>query len=307
MSNLKKQITIGIPKIIRNAMNLNAKTKNSAKEYNPLYHYTITSALKSIITSNEFWLKNLISLNDPAEYYIVDAMSFKNNCYIASFTSNSEPLEDMRKLYCDSKSNHDDEGIIISVRQEWFERKIHYIASGEKLDCPIICKRQDERKFIYTHHAYLIHKIASFGFYSVQYKKSAPKVVDSFTDEDGTVIGNMFFPEGIGITKAKRGADRDGTVRDWWKEQEVRLKVLIENPAGRNEPEKWDFPMTEQISVKLSNVAFEDFIIRFLSDFPSIDRKQYLDDLAKLLSDNKKCNFIINDVKQNTFHFTIVK
>ena len=283
----KKIITENVTENIQFAK----KSNELAKRHEWLYHCTTASALKSIIANREFWLSNITIVNDNKEKQRIDVPEYRDKCYIGCFTYNPQIPEEHWDEYGSIT-----EGVLVGVKKEWFVRKAIFMTSNNiKCNHEIIAKKQKEAlcmKVREQERGRIINPfyIEVFKLYEVIYDDNLEKKMEgtALMELNGVKKeGRTITPEVAGIIKSTHGiSGRSGKDRDWTKEKEVRLKVLVrqlEMFENGNEIHdgmiiKGAFP---KIAVPVSDDAFNILKIGFSPKFDGKDA--FIEEMRTLL------------------------
>lgn len=195
-------------------------------------------------------------------------------------------------------------GILVGVKKEWFLKKADFLCDYKVVDDDffrIHKNRENALNFkIENQKTRLCNPfyINSKGFYKVIYDDELVKNIRGNTyieTDSGKINGYSFTPEVAGIIKSTHGlCKRDGQkeyVKDWTSENEVRLKVGIQQLSNsKNGYEIHDgmvmdeayFPM---IRIILSDKAFEIIRIRFSLDF--VNKNEFIEKIKNVLPNSK--------------------
>ena len=262
-----------------------------------LYHCTDKDALISILKNKEFYLKNLVFVNDEEEAEAIDVEQYRNTFYVGCFSSEIIDSDEHREEYGNS-----DNSVIVAMKKEWFTKKIHFLYTGEgewtdihetfrifpNLQEVMEFQKNELQNGRYCYPYY----IEDFGFYGIIYDDDEKNSIECGieTEVNGYKFeGFTFVPDLAGIIKKKSGiSKRTEKVRKWSDEKEIRLKVCIHQedhfPNGNEYHDDAMVPMTiRQVVVSLSNNAFDTLYIYFPETF--IDKQGYLDMLRKEIPD----------------------
>ena len=84
-----------------------------------LYHCTDRHALKSILKNREFYLKNLVYVNDDEEAEAIDVNEYRNTFYVGCFSTEIVDTPEHAEEYGNSENT-----VIIAMRKNWFSRDV---------------------------------------------------------------------------------------------------------------------------------------------------------------------------------------
>ena len=262
------------------------KSKEAAREYTWLYHCTNTDSAINIIKSREMWLSNLGDVNDAEETTRIDLQSYKDKFFIACFTYDPNITPDHWKEY--SKRQN---GILIGFKQDWFKFEPQFIMrNGTKIDVPAISPTTQAttlRNFpIDPKIQWCVEERA---FYKVIYDDElmlalqTPGWSGNYCEDEINII----IPSVAGIVKSKSGtcSHRDGTAytKNWEEEKEVRLKIRLGQLFTT------DFA-PRNLSVPLTDNAFDELVLEFDPKFPETDKQKFLKQVYDLLPDGTIIN-----------------
>ncbi|HCI18539.1 MAG TPA: hypothetical protein DFH32_07990 [Lachnospiraceae bacterium] len=278
---------------IKNAEELSGFLEQSKKiaDQEWLYHCTDRHALMSILKNREFYLKNLVYVNDEEEADAIDVNEYRNTFYVGCFSSEIVDTPEHSEEY-----GKTEDSVIIAMKKEWFTRDIHFLDSGEGKwgdlgdTFRIFPNMRDVMAFqrnelIHNRFCYPYY-IDDYGFYGIIYDDNEKQSIkcDISLNLNGTEIkGITFIPELAGIIKKKSGiSKRTQKMRMWSDEKEIRLKVCIHQidhiQNGMEYHDDAMVPITiRQVVVKLTENAFNSLYIYFPSTF--IDKEGYIEDL----------------------------
>lgn len=278
---------------IKNAEELSEFLEQSKKiaDQEWLYHCTNRYALISILKNREFYLKNLVYVNDDEEADAIDVNEYRNTFYVGCFSSEIIDTPEHSEEYGKSEDS-----VIIAMNKEWFTRDIHFLGSGERewidfgdtfrifpnmREVMIFQKNElENNRYCYPYY------IDDYGFYGIIYDDNEKQSIkcDISLKLNGTEFkGITFIPELAGIIKKKSGiSKRTQKVRMWSDEKEIRLKACIHQIDHiQNGIEFHDDAMVPitigQVVVKLTENAFDTLYIYFPSTF--IDKEGYIEKL----------------------------
>lgn len=286
---LGKTITIDKSKEISEFLGTSRKIAN--KEW--IYHCTDTNALISILKNKEFYLKNLVYVNDEDEVKAIDVNAYRNTFYVGCFSSEIIDSDEHREEYGKSENS-----VFIAMKKEWFTKNVHFlcIGDGEWIDLgdtfrifsnlrEVIGFQKNEYKdgrYCYPYY------IEDYDFYGVIYDDNEQIRIqcDISIASNGTEIkGVTFIPELAGIIKKKSGiSKRTKEYRIWANEKEIRLKLCIHQEDhflnGNEYHDGAMVPITiKQVVVQLTENAFDTLHIYFPDTF--VDRDGYINKLKK--------------------------
>lgn len=274
--------------------NILTKSKQEAKQYEKLYHCTKADGLLSIIKKREFWLNSLKCVNDKDEKKRIDVSKFENSYYVACFTYENQISSEHWTEYGDY-----DNGVLFSIKKEWFLKDIVFMSSdNQKIDnenCKIYISSKialDEKiKAQKNGNRLNPFSLFDFDFYKIIYND---ELICNIENEDTVDIHGEAYPAIVqnptivGIIKKTNGiCERSGQKpypKDWTTEKEVRLKIGIWQGAYVDKKLDYLFP---KIAVKLSPDAFDAFDIRFSPNFDDKKKNTYLEELHTLLPDSE--------------------
>ena len=256
-----------------------------------LYHCTDRHALKSILKNREFYLKNLVYVNDDEEAEAIDVNEYRNTFYVGCFSTEIVDSPEHAEEYGNSENT-----VIIAMRKNWFSRDVYFLGNGDSewTDLgdtfrifPNIRDVMDFQKNELAHNRFCYpYYIDDFGFYGIIYDDNENRSIKCgiSLDMNGVEIkGVTFIPELAGIIKKKSGiSKRTKKVRVWSDEKEIRLKACIHQVDHfQNGIEYHDdamVPITiRQVVVKLSENAFDTLHIYFPNTF--IDKEGFVKEL----------------------------
>ena len=267
-------------------------SKELAKRHRILYHCTKADSLLNIIKSGEFWLSNLRKVNDKEEPQRIDAPEFEESYFVASFT-------ELADISCEHWHEYGyPEGVLFSVRPEWFQREATFISKNGKIT-------NDDNYIIYRNNDHAVAAIKKavlqnpqinpllfydFGFVQMIYDDQLKvQIQNSGTMHPLSSTGNIYIPQIGGIVKNKSGiCSRDNQqsyTKDWESEKEVRLRAIIQRYIPGCKLASRDY--LTAIAVKLSNSAFDEFSLRFSPDFTDDRKNHYISEILKLLPNSK--------------------
>lgn len=268
------------------------EAKNNAKKFDWLYHCCRMESLLSIIKNKEFWLSNLKCVNDKEECKKIDVSEYINSFFVACFTyTDNVPLK-----HWEEYATYDD-GILFSVRQEWFKKSATFMTTtNQKLEDNYIFTSQREAMETKIRQQQINNIIINpfyifdFDFYQVIYDDS---LIKNISGESEFKINSKIFnarslvPYVAGIIKNTKGfCYRWGSEpyeKDWTTEREVRLKVGIDKMFVNMN----DLPIFPKIAVPLSETAFEEFKIRFGPNVLEEKRESFIRELRAVLPTSK--------------------
>lgn len=268
------------------------EAKNNAKKFDWLYHCCRMESLLSIIKNKEFWLSNLKCVNDKEECKKIDVSEYINSFFVACFTyTDNVPLK-----HWEEYATYDD-GILFSVRQEWFKKSATFMTTtNQKLEDNYIFTSQREAMETKIRQQQINNIIINpfyifdFDFYQVIYNDS---LIKNISAESEFKINSKIFnarslvPYVAGIIKNTKGLcyrwGSEPYEKDWTTEREVRLKVGIDKMLVNMN----DLPIFPKIAVPLSETAFEEFKIRFGPNVLEEKRKSFIKELKAVLPTSK--------------------
>ena len=116
MSNVENELK-GKTIKIENAEELSEFLEKSRKiaDQEWLYHCTDRHALISILKNKEFYLKNLVYVNDDEEAEAIDVNEYRNTFYVGCFSSEIIDTFDHTEEY--GKLG---DSVVIAMKKSWF-------------------------------------------------------------------------------------------------------------------------------------------------------------------------------------------
>lgn len=281
--------TIEAPEMTSN-LRFSKEARAKAKGHEWLYHCTNVNALFGIIKNWEFWLTNLKLVNDKEEARRIDVSAYEKSYYVGCFTYANNVTQDHWQEY----GNLSD-GVILGVKQEWFERNATFMTSCNDKDNNDFFKvyptREDAtnaKMFEQLQNKRLInpYSIGEFDFYQVVYDDSLIKNIrgnGSWIINGTAYPGATLTPTVVGIVKSTKGiCGRPGCepyMKDWTTEKEIRLIVRIDAYFTDNTLDFF-FP---KVAVPLKRSAFDELKIRFSPYFDSSAKVKCIEEIQQLL------------------------
>lgn len=268
---------------------LNASREIANQEW--LYHCTDKVALINILKNKEFYLKNLVNVNDYEEVKAIDVDEYRNAFYVGCFSSEIIDTDEHREEYGKSEKS-----VIIAMKKDWFTRNAYFLKDGEvewldlddtfRLFPNFRAVKEFQNNELKNGRYCYPYYIDDFNFYGIIYDDNERKSVKCgiTTEVNGVEIkGDIFLPELAGIIKKKTGVSkRTGKVRNWSNEKEIRLKACIHQEdhflTGNENHDGAMFPITiKQVVVTLDKNAFDTLYIYFPDSF--VDKDGFIDEL----------------------------